>query len=64
VASWVFSPDSLQSWHWPSGKLPKQEHWSGMGTEHLFAGTLKNLLIFTLVGLELEGKAFGVGEEE
>jgi hypothetical protein len=35
-----------------------------MGTEHLFAGTLKNLLIFTLVGLELEGKAFGVGEEE
>lgn len=34
-----------------------------MGTEHLFAGTLKNLLIFTLVGSELEGKALGVGEE-
>ena len=60
----MFSPDSLRSWHWPSGKLPKQEHWSGMGTEHLFAGTLKNLLIFTLVGLELEGKAFGMGGEE
>lgn len=41
LASWVFSPDSLQPWHWPSGKLPKEERWSRMGMRHLSAGTLK-----------------------
>ena len=47
VASWVFSPDSLQSWHWPSGKLPKQEHWSRMGTEHLCRDTEKSPDLYT-----------------
>lgn len=59
----MFSLDSPQPWHWPSGKLPKQERWSKMGTRHLFAGTLKNLPIFTLVELELERKALEEGEE-
>lgn len=63
---------------WPAGCSPQiacslgtgplgscQSKSTGAGwAQSISAGTLKNLLIFTLVGLELEGKAFGVGEEE